>query len=139
MTEHDLARYITETLPNVETTSQFGYLFFFYRNERMMPFATIALPGNEHERASKLDRPGVFRVNIGVTKAAFESLFGSAKPDLTRYDFAALNTLMPHPDYAAQHFVCVLCPEGDTLERTRALLAEAHALAAKRYARPEKN
>jgi hypothetical protein len=42
---------------------------------------------------------------------------------------------MPHPEYAAQHFVCVLNPSDTTLETVRALLAEAYELAVLRHAR----
>jgi hypothetical protein len=37
----------------------------------MLPFATIASTGNEYERISYLDRPGVFRLNIGVSRETF--------------------------------------------------------------------
>jgi hypothetical protein len=84
---------------------------------------------------SNLDRPGVFRLNIGVSRETFQSLFGAGKVDVGAYDFAALDTIMPHPEYAAQHWVCVLSPSAATFEQVRALLAEAYALAERRHAR----
>ncbi len=130
-----MAQYITETFEGVETTTNLGYTFFFYGPERKFPFATIASTGNEHEQISKLDRPGVFRLNIGVSKQTFQSLFGTDQVDVSAYDFTALDTIMPHPDYAAYHFVCVLNPGDATLEKARALLAEAYDLAAHRHLR----
>jgi hypothetical protein len=98
MDETTVAKYITDTFANVETTVNFGYTFFFYGPDRMHPFATIASTGNEYERVSNLDRPGVFRLNIGVSKQSFQGLFGADKVDVSAYDFTALDTIMPHPD-----------------------------------------
>lgn len=127
MDESTITRYILNTFAGVETTENFGYTFFFYAAERMFPFATLAHTGNEYEQVSNLDRPGVFRLNIGVSRKTFESLFGAGKVDPSAYDFTALDTLMPHPDYAAQHFVCVLNPGDATWETVKPLLAEAYA------------
>ena len=106
--ESSVADYITNTFPGVETTTNFGYTFFFYRSDHKLPFATLASTDNEYERISNLDRPGVFRLNIGVSKQTFQSLFGTAKVDVNSYDFTVLDVLMPHPEYAKQHFICVL-------------------------------
>jgi hypothetical protein len=138
MNESSAVDYITETFPKVETTTNFGYIFFFYRSERKLAFATIASSGNEYERISNLDRPGVFRLNIGISKQTFQSLFGTDKVDVTNYDFTALDVIMPHPDYAQQYFICVLSPSESTFERIRPLLAEAYDLAVRRYARRER-
>jgi hypothetical protein len=62
-------------------------------------------------------------------------LFGASKVDVSAYDFTALDTIMPHPEYAAQYFVCILNPSDVTFETVRTLLAEAYALAARRNAR----
>jgi hypothetical protein len=135
MDETTIAKYITDTFAGVETTDAFGYTFFFYGPERMLPFATLVAADNEYDRVSNLDRPGVFRLNIGVSKQTFQSLFGTAKVEVSTYDFTALDTIMPHPEYAAQHFVCVLNPSDVTLTRVQALLAEAYDLAVRRHAK----
>lgn len=138
MTEAEIAQYIVDSFPNVETSTNLGYTFFFYGAERMLPFATIASTGNEYERISNLDRPGVFRLNIGVSKQTFQSLFGTEPVDVGNYDYTALDRIMPHPDYYAQSFICVLNPGEATFERVRPLLAEAHELARVRAARRAK-
>ena len=68
-------------------------------------------------------------------KQTFQSLFGTGKVDVSAYDFTALDKIMPHPEYAAQHFVCVLSPSDATLTKMQALLAEAYDLAVRRHAR----
>jgi len=135
MDETTIAQYITGTFAGVETTTAFGYTFFFYRAERRLPFATIASTDNEYERISNLDRPGVFRLNIGVSKQTFQSLFGAHKVDVNAYDFTALDTLMPHPDYAAQSWLCVLSPSDATWSQVQEMLAEAYDIAVRRQAR----
>jgi hypothetical protein len=130
-----VTRYITETFADVETDENWGYQFFFYKDDHQVPFASLAASDNEYDRVSQLDRPGVYRLNFAVSRATFQALFGAEKPDRRAYDFAALDVLMPHPEYAAQQFVCVLNPSAATFERVQPLLAEAYALAAQRYAR----
>jgi hypothetical protein len=108
-------------------------LIFFYGADHRLPFATIASTDNEYEHVSQLDRPGVYRLNIGVSPQTFQALFGSGRVDIGSYDFTALDTIMPHPDYAPQSFICVLNPGEATFEQqVRPLLAEAYARAVER-------
>lgn len=130
-----ISDYITTTFEGVETAVNLGYTFFFYRDAHQHGFATIASNGNTYEAVSRLDRPGVYRLNLGVSRATFEALFGSGRADTTAYDYTALDVLMPHPDYAAAHFLCVLSPSQATFDRLRPLLAEAYELAKARYDR----
>ena len=81
--------YILDTFPGVETTEAFGYQFFFYADERMLPFATLATSDNHHDRVSNLDRPGAFRLNMGISRETFQALFGASKVDISSYDFTA--------------------------------------------------
>ena len=138
MDETSVVNYITETFPGVETTTNFGYIFFFYRSDHILPFATLISSDQDYDRFSNLDRPGVFRLNIGVSRETFQSLFGTAKVDVSSYDFTALDVIMPHPEYAQQSFICVLSPSEATFERVRALLAEAYDIAVRRFTRRSK-
>jgi len=108
-----------------------GGSFLFVGADRMLPFVTVVW-SDAFDSASDLSRPGVCRLNIGVSKATFTGMFapGDAEPDYT-----ALDTLLPHPVYAAQSWVCVLNPSEATFESLRPLLAEAHQRAAERDAR----
>jgi hypothetical protein len=139
MDESAMAHYLTTAFPGVETTTAYGYNFYFYRTERVLPFATLAASDNEYDRISNLDRPGVYRLNIGVSRQTFQDLFGKEKVDPGNYDYTALDVIMPHPEYAAQNFICVLAPGAATLERVRALLAEAHDIAVRRFDRQNKD
>lgn len=139
MDESSVADYITKTFPGVETITSFGYDMFFYSSDRKLPFATLIASDYDYDNMSNLDRPGVFRLNIGIGKQTFQTLFGTAKVDVNSYDFTALDVIMPHPHYAQQHFICVLSPSEATFERIRPLLAEAYEIAVRRYASQNKN
>jgi hypothetical protein len=123
-----------------------GDSFFFYdpsgRGEDLPPqgFATLVTkdyPG--FDTASNLDRPGAFRVNIAVGRAAFESLFGyspTAHADhYGDHDYAVSDQVVPHPVYAGQGWVCVVNPGPGSAEQLETLLRQAHALAAERHRR----
>jgi hypothetical protein len=139
LNESFITDYITKTFTGVETTTSFGYTFFFYRSDHKLPFATLAASDNDFDHISNLDRPGVFRLNIGISRQTLQSLFGTAKVDVDRYDFTALDTILPYPHYARQYFMCVLSPSEATFERIRPLLAEAYEIAVRRTARRNKN
>ena len=126
---------ISERYPGV-FVAQAMNASFFSLNEKSWPnFATIVTT-DEHDTASNLARPGFFRLNLGVSGATFERLVG----DRTEPDYTASDRILPHPDYAAQHWISIVNPTAATLEDVvLPLLDEAHGrLAAQqaRHARP---
>jgi hypothetical protein len=134
-----IADYIMKTFPEAETTNAYGYDMFFYRSDRKLSFATVISSDYDYDHISNLNRPGVFRLNIGVSKQTFQSLFGTDEINVKDYDFISLDVIMPHPEYAQYHFICVLSPSDETLEKIRSLLAEAYNIAARRYASQNKD
>jgi len=135
--EHQVAEYITGTYPGVETEENFGYTFFFYGADHRLPFATLIASDNEYDKVSNLDRPGAYRLNLGVSRETFQSLFGSATVDVSGYDYTALDVVMPHPEYAKQNFICVLSPSDATWKRVQTMLREAYDIAVQREERKQ--
>ena len=131
---HDaVVRYIIETFPGVDVVTSMGATFFSLDAEKHWPnFATIVTT-DDHDMGSPSNlsaRRGVYRLNLGVDKATFERLAGDdAEPD-----YAALDTILPHPVYAAQHWISILNPSWATWSETVVpLIAVAHdRLAAQR-------
>jgi hypothetical protein len=127
-----ITRTILDLYPETDTVEALGAVFFSLDAEKHFPnFATIVTT-DEHDDGtpSKLSRPGVFRLNIGVGRQTFERLVGSeAEPD-----YAAFDRVLPHPVYAKQLFVSILNPSDATFrDVVLPLLAEAHdRLAAQR-------
>ena len=116
-----------------------GDRFFFYDPERKLPsdgkfpFATIVTKDyGDFDKASNLNRPGVFRLNIGVGKATFQSMFGQQP---SGHDFTALDKVMPHPVYGTMFWVCVLNPSQETFAKIQPLLKEAYDTALRSYSR----
>jgi len=115
-----------------------GDTFFIYDpnrdldDTRRFPFATIVTKDyGDFDDRSDLNRPGVFRLNIGVSKETYASLF----PADGAHDFSALDRLMPHPVYGKNHWVCLLNPTEATFESIKPLLAEGHQIAVRRASR----
>lgn len=79
---------------------------------------------------SKLDREGVFRVNIGVSRDTFMSMF--ADTDVEKVDFSVLDTFLPHPHYSKQYFICILNPSENNDEQLKKFIIEAHDIGQKR-------
>jgi hypothetical protein len=70
-----------------------------------------------------LPGPGVFRLNISLSRERFAQLVGGQ----LNPDFAALDMLMPHPVYAPQHWACILNPSTESFDNViKPLLDEAH-------------
>jgi len=123
-----ITRYIVETYPDTIVATAMGGTFFSCDEANWPNFATLAT-GDDFDDASDLARPGVYRLNIGVTGDTFRRLVG----DATEPDSTALDTLIPHPVYARQHWVAILNPSAVSFEAiVRPLLDEAHGIVSTR-------
>lgn len=129
MDEQAIASFITESFPGVETVMASGGTFFFFDPEKMFPFATI-MTNDDNDQASDLNRPGVYRLNIGISKESFRSRFDATQT----HDYTALDTIMPHPVYGKMYWVCVLNPSEQTFNAVQPLLAEAYDICVRKQA-----
>ena len=125
-----IAAYLTSTYPGTDVVQAMHAWFFSLDPERHFPNYATLVTTDEHDDASDLDRPGVFRLNIGVDKATFDRYVDpDANPDHT-----AVDVVLPHPVYAAQRYLAILNPSESTWrDVVIPLLAIAHdRLAAQR-------
>jgi len=123
MDETSITQYITDTFAGVDVVvaSQdagspevaWGDTFFSYDPDRTLPpdrrfpFATIVTKDyGDFDSASNLNRPGVFRLNIGVSRETSRAFFDAEPPRTATgddsehgHDFTALDQLLPHPVY----------------------------------------
>ena len=141
MDEAAISAYITTTFDGVETVTVDDNIFYFYGPEHMFPFATL-MTNDDNDTASNLNRPGIFRLNIGVDKATFHALLGSSPtPDAdgaaaAAIDFTIVDQLLPHPVYGKMFWVCVLNPSATTFANAiQPLLIEAYGKAVARETR----
>lgn len=121
-----------------------GDSFFSYDPQRVgaddwgANFATVVTKDYEgFDTASNLDRPGVFRLNVGVGREKFQEVLGFAAAEHARrsaeIDYAALDAVIPHPVYATHGWASILCPAARTGDQARALVAYAYRRAMERY------
>lgn len=150
MSEAEIIDFISKNFEGVDLTtaskengapeSAWGDSFFFYDpdgsadRDKRFPFATLVVKDYAgFDEESNLNRPGIFRLNIGVGRETFRSLFAED----AKHDFTALDTLMPHPVYGAMNWVSVLNPTNETFEsKVKPLLQEAYDRAAGRGRKP---
>ena len=128
---------ITREFHDLVPKATWGETSLFYNPGKTLKngvyFATIKEHDGENDKASHLDREGVFRLSFGLPPASYEQLFGPRppRPDKggvvpTGHDFTALNELMPHPVYAWMGWVQVLSPTDQTLRDLTPLLTGAY-------------
>lgn len=155
MNDAEISRYITDNFQGVDVVVASGDSFFFYNPDshippdHKFPWATL-VTSDINDPFSNLNRPSVYRLNIGVSKATFQSLFGASKQAadddnaghsegaFSGYDFTALDEVMPHPVYGKMYWVCVLNPSDETLkQKVQPLLTEAYGTAVSKYKQRE--
>lgn len=147
MQEAEIIAYVTAEFGAVEVSQDSGNRFFSCRRapgaapDWHSTFATL-VTNDAYDHASDLDRPAIFRLNIGVEPDTYRAQFGPP-PKLPRgggvvdtgHDFRALDRLLPHPVYAPMSWLCILNPSATTFETLKPLLAEAYARAVRRSSR----
>lgn len=106
---------------------------------------TIKEKDGENDKGSNLDRPGIFRVNMGLHRSTFTQLFGPmpkrpATGEIVDmdYDFSAVGRLLPHPVYAWMGWVCILNPTKSDFEEIKPYIREAYEYAKEKFAKRKK-
>jgi hypothetical protein len=122
-----IIEYITSTFDGVDVVTAMEATFFSLDPVRHFPSIATIVTTDDHDQASDLSRPGVYRLNIGLGRTTFRRLFPANAT--VEHDYTALDGLMPHPVYGAQNWVCVLNPAEKTFEDVlKPLLDEAYEL-----------
>lgn len=142
----DIIAYAQNTYPGVVARTNWGERALFYDPDGRLPLGVYVLSFKEqdgpHDKVSKLNREGVYRLNLGVTRETYTDLFGPipARPRAgmiidSGHDFSTLDTIMPHPVYGWMAWICVLCPSRATFERLKPLIRQGVALAEEKYSK----
>ncbi|MFI5716885.1 DUF6194 family protein [Nocardia sp. NPDC051750] len=110
-----------------------GDTFFYYAPDgripaRTQPFATIVTKDYPGDERSRLNRPGTFRLNIGVGAEVFRARTGRAPRDANSidYDPSVADTLIAHPVYGTAGWLAVVDPGPRTAPTIRELIRTAH-------------
>jgi hypothetical protein len=122
-TPETIVGYILETYRETDVVEAMDAWFFSLDDEKHWPNYATIVTTDEHDDASHLSRPDVFRLNLGVDRQTFERIAAAdAEPDYT-----ALDRLLPHPVYGKQLWISILNPSEETFRDVIVpLLALAH-------------
>ena len=112
MKPEDILQYCLANLEGTVRTESWGESGIFYNPggvlKRGVYVLTVKEKDGANDAASRLDRPGVYRVNLGLRKGTYARLFGAlpARPPKggvasVDADFSAPDRLIPHPVYGA--------------------------------------
>ncbi len=133
----DIIAYMKDTYgENVQQNNNWGERGMFYNPGSVLPKGVYILTFKEkdgaNDKASQTDRDNVYRLNLGLSKQAFTSLFGAMpkRPAAggivdTGHDFTQLNHIMPHPVYGWMSWIGVLNPSHATFETLKPLIDTA--------------
>lgn len=133
----DIEDYILKNFKDVHPLNSWGENSFFLNPNKQLKrgtyFATLKEKDGENDKASFLDRKNVFRLNMGITKECYLSLFSHVPKRPSKgcfikgdYNFQELNKILPHPIYSWMGWVCVLNPDYKTFETCKRLLDNAY-------------
>jgi len=137
MKSNDVAHYLENTFNDIVPTSAWGETSFFYNPDmklkRGVYFATLKSQDGDNDKASYLNRDGVYRLNIGISVEQFERLFGPRpkRPQKGNaiqgdWNFEVMDTITPHPVYGWMGWISVLNPSEETFETIKPLLENAY-------------
>ena len=144
MKSQEILNYCLENLDGTVLVNSWGEKGIFYNPDNKLKrgiyILTIKEKDGENDKSSKLDRENIYRVNLGVRKETFCSMFGSipkrpAKGGIVDmdYDFTQTDKMIPHPVYAWMSWICSINPSKETFEELKPLIAEAYEYAKEKY------
>jgi hypothetical protein len=133
MNAKQLEHWILDNYQGVIVTDAYRERSFFYNPNSSLPngiyFTTIKESDGPNDKASNLNRDGIYRLSLGVGKKQYQQLFGDvpkrpAKGEIVNvdFDFTTTGMLMPHPIYAWLAWVCINNPDNQNLDLLKHLL-----------------
>lgn len=103
---------------------------------------TVKEKDGDNDKSSKLDKDGVYRVNLGMRKHTFSKVFGSIPARSGKgcvvdmdYNFSSTDELLPHPVYAWMGWICILNPSKERFEELKPFIQEAYEYAKEKYSK----
>ena len=146
MEAEQILNWCLEHLEGTVLMNSWGETVVFYNPghvlKRGIYVLTIKEKDGKNDQASQLDRPGMYRVNLGPRKQTYVNLFGSVPKRPPKggvveleMDFAQTDILLPHPVYAWMGWVCTLNPSKHTFEELKPLILESYEFAKEKFAK----
>ena len=146
MVADEILTYCLKNLEGSILVESWGEKGIFYnpdhRLKRGVYILTVKEKDGDNDKGSNLNRPGIYRVNLGIRTNSFIRLFGAVpkRPKAggiveMKYNFTAIDTLLPHPIYGWMGWICVLNPSEETFEGLKPYIQEAYEFAKEKFAK----
>ncbi len=146
MTAEETIAALVDRFEGLTPKASWGETSLFYNPGLALPngvyFCTVKDHDGANDSASRLDRPGVFRLALGLPVARYEALFGPRpqRPSkggtvTTGHDFTTLDVLVPHPVYAWMGWAQILNPTRASFDQLQPMFDEAHRAAVSKFER----
>lgn len=140
----DIISFCLSEFDGLVVDKNWGERGVFYNPDKRLPKGVYVLTFKEkdgaNDKASNVNREGVYRLNLGVSKNTFTEMFGvipkrplAGEIVSTGHDFTALDQITPHPVYGWMSWIAVLNPSYDTFVKLKPLIAEGVSLAEIKY------
>lgn len=149
MTADDILKYCLEKFDGVVMVNSWGERGIFYnpgyKLKRGVYVLTVKEKDGDNDKSSKLDRNGIYRVNLGIRKKTFFRIFGAVpkRPGKggivdMNFDFSATDVILPHPVYAWMSWICMLNPSEENFEKLKPFIQESYEYAKEKYQKRKK-
>lgn len=146
MTAEEIIAALEARFEGLTPKDSWGETSLFYNPGLALPngvyFCTVKDHDGANDSASHLDRPGVFRLALGLSVERYVVLFGPRPPRPSKgetvetgHNFTALDVLVPHPVYAWMGWAQILNPTRASFDQLQPMLDEAHRAAVIKFER----
>ncbi|MEM8738994.1 MAG: DUF6194 family protein [Planctomycetota bacterium] len=150
MTPPQIVQQLCRRFDGIVPKERWGETSLFYNPASALPhgvyFCTLKTQDGDHDRSSNLNRPGVFRLALGIGPDGYTERFGPRPPRPakgqavdTGHDFTRLDRLMPHPVYAWMGWVQILSPSESMWDETGPLITMAYERAVEKFVHQQKS
>ncbi len=140
----DVFDYCLSEFDGLVIDKNWGERGVFYNPDKKLPKGVYVLTFKEkdgpNDKASKVNREGIYRLNLGISKKTFIEMFGSIpqRPAAgqivsTGHDFSQLDQITPHPVYGWMSWIAVLNPSKETFTQLKPFIKEGVELAIVKY------
>lgn len=144
MRPEEIIDHLTGRFDGLAPKASWGETSLFYNPDLALAngvyFCTIKEHDGANDRSSELDRPGVFRLALGLPEECYQQHFGPrpTRPPkgavvTTGHDFTQLDVVMPHPIYAWMGWIQVLQPSDERFAAMQMLFVESYDHVVRRF------
>lgn len=141
---NEIADYVIQNYPGTLMNTNWGERGLFYNPGGKLPKGIYLLTFKEHDSpndsASNINRGGLYRLNLGISKQSFTKLFGAIPQRplagqivQTGHNFQEIDIITPHPVYGWMAWIAVINPSEETFNVLKPLIEESYRAAVKKW------